>query len=95
MMSIKDRTDSVWETIGLPLFTEIKDDARTEVCVIGGGLSGLSIAYELAKRGKSVTLLESFRLGSGQSGRTTAHGSRFNTHGTAIEGPAMSELPEP
>lgn len=72
-MSIKDRTDSVWETIGLPLFTEIKGDARTEVCVIGGGLSGLSIAYELAKRGKSVTLLESFRLGSGQSGRTTAH----------------------
>ena len=72
-MSIKDRTDSVWETVGLPLFSEIKSDIRTEVCIIGGGLSGLSIAYELAKRGKKVTLLESFRLASGQSGRTTAH----------------------
>ncbi len=72
-MSIKDRTDSVWETVSLPTFSEIKKDSRTEVCVIGGGLSGVSIAYELAKRGKKVTLLESFRLGSGQSGRTTAH----------------------
>lgn len=72
-MSIKDRTDSVWETVGLPTFSEIKEDLRTEVCVIGGGLSGVSIAYELAKRGKKVVLLESFRLGSGQSGRTTAH----------------------
>jgi glycine/D-amino acid oxidase-like deaminating enzyme len=72
-MSIKDRTDSVWETLSLPTFPELKEDLRTEVCVIGGGLSGLSIAYELAKRGKRVVLLESFRLGSGQSGRTTAH----------------------
>ncbi len=72
-MSIKDRTDSVWETVSLPTFEELKTDLRTEVCVIGGGLSGVSIAYELAKRGKKVTLLESFRLGSGQSGRTTAH----------------------
>lgn len=72
-MSIKDRTDSIWETVGLPIFSEIKQHTRTEVCVIGGGLSGLSIAYELAKRGMKVTLLESFRLGSGQSGRTTAH----------------------
>ncbi len=72
-MSIKDRTDSLWETTGLPIFPEIQEDVRTEVCVIGAGLSGLSIAYELAKRGKKVTLLESFRIGSGQSGRTTAH----------------------
>lgn len=72
-MSIKDRTDSVWETVSLPNFPELKSDLRTEVCVIGGGLSGVSIAYELAKRGKKVTLLESFRLGSGQTGRTTAH----------------------
>jgi glycine/D-amino acid oxidase-like deaminating enzyme/nitrite reductase/ring-hydroxylating ferredoxin subunit len=72
-MSIKDRTDSVWETVSLPTFPELKEDLRTEVCVIGGGLSGVSIAYELAKRGKKVVLLESFRLGSGQSGRTTAH----------------------
>lgn len=72
-MSIKDRTDSVWETVSLPTFPAISEDLRTEVCVIGGGLSGVSIAYELAKRGKKVVLLESFRLGSGQSGRTTAH----------------------
>lgn len=72
-MSIKDRTDSIWETVGLPNFLEIKEQTRTDVCVIGGGLTGLSVAYELAKRGKKVVLLESFRLGSGQSGRTTAH----------------------
>ena len=66
-MSIKDRTDSVWETVSLPTFPELKEDLRTEVCVIGGGLSGVSIAYELAKRGKKVVLLENpFTVESGE-----------------------------
>lgn len=72
-MSTKDRTNSIWEKVDLPEYERIRGDTRADVCIIGGGLSGLSIAYELAKRGKKVVLLESFRIGSGQSGRTTAH----------------------
>ncbi|MEO0397832.1 MAG: FAD-binding oxidoreductase [Pseudomonadota bacterium] len=44
-----------------------RDDAQ--VCVIGGGFTGVATAVELAERGYSVILLESNRVGWGASGR--------------------------
>lgn len=42
---------------------------QADVCVIGGGLAGLSTAWELVSRGKSVVLLEAARVAWGASGR--------------------------
>lgn len=44
-------------------------DAEADVCVVGGGFSGLSAALHLAKSGHKVTLLEAARIGWGASGR--------------------------
>ena len=41
----------------------------TDVVVIGGGIAGSSIAYRLAEKGCSVTLLEKGRVGEEASGR--------------------------
>ena len=43
--------------------------SETDICIIGSGLAGLTIALELCRRGRSVTLLESHRIGWGASGR--------------------------
>jgi sarcosine oxidase, subunit beta len=43
-----------------------------DVLIIGGGVMGLCIALETAKRGLSVTLLEKRYLGAGASGRSGA-----------------------
>ena len=43
--------------------------ARADVCVIGGGFTGLSAALNLAERGYDVILLEAERIGYGASGR--------------------------
>ena len=40
-----------------------------DVCVVGGGLAGLTTALELARRRRSVLLLEAQRIGWGASGR--------------------------
>ncbi|WP_342706187.1 FAD-binding oxidoreductase [Burkholderia arboris] len=40
-----------------------------DVCVIGGGLTGLSTALDLAERGHSVVVVEASRIGWGASGR--------------------------
>jgi glycine/D-amino acid oxidase-like deaminating enzyme/nitrite reductase/ring-hydroxylating ferredoxin subunit len=40
---------------------------------VGGGIAGVSAAYFLKRAGKKVCLLERDRLGSGDTGRTTAH----------------------
>lgn len=42
---------------------------EADVCIVGGGLAGLSTALGLAERGASVVLLESRRAGWGASGR--------------------------
>lgn len=41
----------------------------TDICIVGGGLAGLTTALELARRGRSVTVLEARRVAWGASGR--------------------------
>ena len=43
----------------------------TDVVVVGGGIAGTSVAWELARRGTRVTLFEQANLGAGASGRNT------------------------
>ena len=41
---------------------------RSNVCIVGAGITGLAIAYELASRGVDVTILERAGIGAGASG---------------------------
>ena len=52
--------------IGYP---ELSGEERADVCVIGGGFTGVSAALNLAEKGFDVVLLESERMGFGASGR--------------------------
>ncbi|MBY0430007.1 MAG: FAD-dependent oxidoreductase [Rhodospirillales bacterium] len=51
----------------------LTEDCRTDVCIVGAGIAGLSVAYHLARAGKSVAVLDSGLVGSGETGRSTAH----------------------
>lgn len=53
----------------LPLQPRAEGALTCDVCVIGGGFTGLSAALHLAERGYDVILLEGQRLGFGASGR--------------------------
>lgn len=53
-------------------FTQEKQDFSTDVCIIGGGIFGLTSAYYLTKKGLSVTVLEKDTIGSKATGHTTA-----------------------
>lgn len=52
-----------------PPSPELSETCQADVCVVGGGLAGLSAALELAERGYSVVVLEAARVGFGASGR--------------------------
>lgn len=52
---------------------KLEDQIEADVCVIGGGYTGLSAALHLAERGYSVALLEAERVGWGASGRNGGH----------------------
>ena len=45
---------------------------RPDVLIVGGGVIGCAVAYELAKQGLRVTLLERAGLCAGASGANAA-----------------------
>ncbi|QXI30811.1 NAD(P)/FAD-dependent oxidoreductase [Pseudomonas vanderleydeniana] len=53
----------------MPARPRLESDLVADVCVIGGGFTGVNTALELAQRGLSVILLEGRRIGWGASGR--------------------------
>ncbi|RXK38781.1 hypothetical protein M231_03957 [Tremella mesenterica] len=61
-------------------YPSLESDKKTEVVVVGGGIAGLQIAYELSREGKKVVLLEDGKIGSGETGRTTGHLSVDNQY---------------
>jgi glycine/D-amino acid oxidase-like deaminating enzyme/nitrite reductase/ring-hydroxylating ferredoxin subunit len=55
----------------------LRTDMETEIAVIGSGIAGMSVAYELACAGKHVAVFDRGAIGGGMTGRTTAHLSSY------------------
>ena len=69
-----------------------------DVAVIGAGVIGLSVAYELARAGARVVVLERHLPGAGQSTKTgggvrLAHGSKMNVELTRMSLPVWEDFP--
>jgi gamma-glutamylputrescine oxidase len=54
---------------GLQTSSPLQGDRRCDVCVVGGGFTGVAAALSLAERGYDTVLLEAQRIGWGASGR--------------------------
>ena len=54
-------------------FKALSKAMETDVLIVGGGIAGLMTAYELLNNGKRVIIVEDGELGSGETGRTSAH----------------------
>src|SRR5882757_251665 len=52
-----------------PVASDTRLPGRVDVVVIGGGIIGVAAAYFLAKKGRSVALVEKGRIGAEQSSR--------------------------
>ena len=66
--------NSIWmATADTPLPSPLQENVRTDVCIVGGGIAGLTTAYLLSREGRSVVLLDDGPIGGGMTGRTTAH----------------------
>lgn len=57
----------------------LTEDTEADVAVIGGGVAGLSTAFELARAGRSVVVLEAGRIAAGVTGHTTAKLTALHT----------------
>jgi gamma-glutamylputrescine oxidase len=57
--------------VSAPVRPPLTGDLDVDVCIIGGGLAGLTVAREVVKSGWSVALLEAGRIAAQASGRNT------------------------
>ena len=65
--------ESLWiQTEKGKSYPKLEEDIAADVCIIGGGMTGIACAYNLVKEGLSVAVLERDKLGSKVSGNTTA-----------------------
>jgi len=66
-------TDSIWmQQVQLPQFPILQGNRKTDVLIVGGGITGLLCAWQLQQAGVDYLLIEADRIFSGTSGRTTA-----------------------
>jgi glycine/D-amino acid oxidase-like deaminating enzyme/nitrite reductase/ring-hydroxylating ferredoxin subunit len=61
------------DTTEVPQFQPLTQNLRSNVCVIGAGIAGMTTAYLLARAGRAVVLIDDGPIGGGETSRTTAH----------------------
>src|SRR5918999_2865072 len=96
-MSDAGATTSIWQdTTPATTYTPLEQDTEVDVCVIGGGITGITAAVLLKEAGETVAVVEHDRVGSGVTGYTTGkvtalHGltydqvrSRFGAGGARV-----------
>ncbi|WP_123039986.1 FAD-dependent oxidoreductase [Cohnella candidum] len=65
--------ESFWlASAEIPSSGKLTADLSVDVAVVGGGITGITLAYLLAKEGQKVALLEAGRILTGTTGHTTA-----------------------
>jgi glycine/D-amino acid oxidase-like deaminating enzyme len=68
-----ESTESLWKAQPPPTRSGLARDASCDVCIIGAGIAGLSVANQLTREGRQVIVLDAKDLGGGQTAQTTAH----------------------
>ncbi len=53
-------------------YPPLSEDRTADVCIVGGGLTGLTAAYLLGQAGLDVVVLDRWQVASGTTGHTTA-----------------------
>lgn len=65
---------SPWMRESVPdLWTDLPAEVYADVCVVGAGIAGLSVAYHLVREGKSVLVIDDGPIAGGETSRSSAH----------------------
>lgn len=67
-------TEALWSgTLEPKTYPELNEDIEVDIAIVGGGITGITTAYNLANAGKTVAVLEAKRVGMGTTGSSTGN----------------------
>src|SRR5262245_42313658 len=69
----ENQTVSPWMSFPVPVREPLSGNARADVCVVGAGIAGITTAYLLSQKGRTVIVIDDGPIGGGMTSRTTAH----------------------
>ena len=96
-MRVISMENAIWmQQLQMPEFPTLQGNRKTQVLIVGGGLTGLLCAWRLQQAGVDYLLVESDRICNRTSGRTTAkitsqHGFQYDKISRRY-GPDMARL---
>ncbi|WP_261131580.1 FAD-dependent oxidoreductase [Bacillus sp. Marseille-Q3570] len=71
-MRLPGASQSMWRDFQIESFPSLEEGLKTEMTVIGAGITGITTAYLLVNQGYDVVLLDAGQIISGATGYTTA-----------------------
>ena len=72
--------NSLWiETTEKKAYPKLEKNVSCDVCIIGGGITGLTLGYLLSKKGISFKILERNEICSGVTANTTGNTTNLPT----------------
>jgi glycine/D-amino acid oxidase-like deaminating enzyme len=72
-MKLSGKPRPIWFTGAPASFAPLGGDVEADVAIVGAGITGLTAAIRLVEAGRRVVIVERDRVGSGETGHTTAH----------------------
>lgn len=70
---LPQQPESYWiKALNLPTFSPLKEDKQVDVVIVGGGITGITVAFLLVNEGLKVAILEADSVLNGTTGHTTA-----------------------
>lgn len=73
MLHLSEQSESLWQEIPKPIHSPLTEDLDCDVCIIGGGITGLSVAYHCLRNGHRVVMIDRDQIGMHETAHTSAH----------------------
>jgi len=80
LRNFKNMPKSYWiDSTGNTSYSKLDKDINVDIAIVGGGMVGITTAYQLQKQGLKIAILEGNRIAQGTTGKTT--GKITSQHG--------------
>lgn len=66
------KKSSIWQNVKMDKYPKVSKDMETDILIVGGGITGVSLFYQLKNDKRKVTLAEKNTLGGGATSRSSA-----------------------